>query len=384
VDSKQILVFLSVGINFCAHAAQIQQEIKEREEKTCAQQATQAPSTGKIKIAGTQDLLDIEKIESFTDKTFATLIKEQWSQCDPYLLARVVVFDKNGNEYPPQYYDAHAFIQDRLAGYPLNRRVNKLTLETTSLIMRYRRDDNPEKCLIDKFNPHNKQIDRVSVLYFEYDPQNQEDGFTLLFTEENLLRHDLLFPRPWLEANQNFTEPKYRILKAQAQLFLGELYLRGDGIPQNEKQALAYFERAASQTEHPLVRAQAQEALGRMYFRGLGVPQDFVRARGYFELAIPHTQDQQTYLDLGEIYYHGRGVEKNYEKALSYFQQATWSQEDPGARAQAELYLGTIYLNVKHDYKKAEQYLQQVIRNKFNQEAKAEAQKLLKELAAKI
>ncbi len=55
-----------------------------------------------------------------------------------------------------------------------------------------------------------------------------------------------------------------------AQLYLGEIYLRGKGVDRDFKKALEWLAKAA-QAGHP----EAQGVLGGLYAVGLGVPQDF-------------------------------------------------------------------------------------------------------------
>ncbi|MDN3630395.1 tetratricopeptide repeat protein [Vibrio lentus] len=56
---------------------------------------------------------------------------------------------------------------------------------------------------------------------------------------------------------------------AYNQDYLGYLYTKGIGVPQNDKQAAYWFRKAAEQGN-----ASAQTNLGVMYFKGQGVLQD--------------------------------------------------------------------------------------------------------------
>jgi TPR repeat protein len=67
---------------------------------------------------------------------------------------------------------------------------------------------------------------------------------------------------------------------ARAQLALGTMYARGDGVPKDAKEAVVWVRKAADQR-----LAQAQFSLGGMYARGEGVPQDKVLAYMWFNLA---------------------------------------------------------------------------------------------------
>ncbi len=68
---------------------------------------------------------------------------------------------------------------------------------------------------------------------------------------------------------------------AQAQIKLGWMYEKGQGVPQNDQEAVKWYRKAAQQGN-----AEAQSSLGAMYFEGKGVPQDNVRAYIWFDLAV--------------------------------------------------------------------------------------------------
>src|SRR6059036_188545 len=70
---------------------------------------------------------------------------------------------------------------------------------------------------------------------------------------------------------QSFVESKKRADSgdADAQVNLGQLYAKGEGVPQDFPQARQWYQKAATQGN-----AQAQVNLGEMY-RSEGVPQDY-------------------------------------------------------------------------------------------------------------
>ena len=72
---------------------------------------------------------------------------------------------------------------------------------------------------------------------------------------------------------------------ARAQTYLGVMYLRGQGVPQNFAVA-AYWLQLASSAGVPT----AQYFFGLMYDKGQGVPQDFVRAQAWLNLAVAHAE----------------------------------------------------------------------------------------------
>ena len=67
---------------------------------------------------------------------------------------------------------------------------------------------------------------------------------------------------------------------ADAQFTLGEFYTAGEGVPQDDAEAVAWYHLAAQQGH-----AEAQFNLGVMYDNGKGVPQDDVEARRWYNLA---------------------------------------------------------------------------------------------------
>ncbi len=67
---------------------------------------------------------------------------------------------------------------------------------------------------------------------------------------------------------------------ADAQHYLGAMYSKGRGVPQDDAEALRWYRRAAVQGN-----ASAQFNLGVMYRKGQGVPQDDVQAHLWVNLA---------------------------------------------------------------------------------------------------
>ena len=67
---------------------------------------------------------------------------------------------------------------------------------------------------------------------------------------------------------------------AYVQYNLGQMYRRGQGVPQNYKTATKLYRLAAEQGN-----ASAQSNLGSMYNNGQGVLQDYVRAHMWFNIA---------------------------------------------------------------------------------------------------
>lgn len=60
---------------------------------------------------------------------------------------------------------------------------------------------------------------------------------------------------------------------ALAQIWLGDMYLRGEGVEQSDDKALLWYNKSAEKDER-----LAFYKLGLMYFNGWGVEQDYSRA----------------------------------------------------------------------------------------------------------
>ena len=87
-------------------------------------------------------------------------------------------------------------------------------------------------------------------------------------------------------------------------------YVRqGQGVPQDEAEAVKWFRLAADQGDAP-----AQLNLGTIYANGEGVPQDYPEALKRYRLAadqgLPYAQ-----FNLGNMYNDGRGVPQDYVRA---------------------------------------------------------------------
>ena len=67
---------------------------------------------------------------------------------------------------------------------------------------------------------------------------------------------------------------------------LGNLYYKGQGVPQDDAQAATWFRKAAEQGD-----AGAQYNLGGLYFWGRGVPQDYAEAYFWLDVAVAGNLD---------------------------------------------------------------------------------------------
>ena len=155
-----------------------------------------------------------------------------------------------------------------------------------------------------------------------------------------------------------------------AQTLLGVMYALGQGVPQDNVEAVKWYRKAAEQGV-----ATAQNQLGDMYFRGRGVTKNSVESAKWYRKAAEQGHAQAQYnlgwwyragrpLDpveavkwfrkaaeqghadatnmLGNLYYWGDGVPKNYEESAKWYRKAA---EQGFARGQ--LNLSKAYLQAK-------------------------------------
>ena len=132
---------------------------------------------------------------------------------------------------------------------------------------------------------------------------------------------------------------------APAQNNLGFMYSTGEGVPQDDKEAAKWYRKAAEQGH-----AKAQSNLGGKYARGEGVPQDDKEAAKWYRKAAEqgHAPAQNK---LGFMYSRGEGVPENNQEAVKWYRKAAEQGDAPG-----QLGLGLMYLSgegVPKDYVKA-------------------------------
>jgi TPR repeat protein len=118
---------------------------------------------------------------------------------------------------------------------------------------------------------------------------------------------------------------------APAQYSLGVMYRNGRGVPQNDAEAVKWYRKAADQGD-----ANAQYNLAWMYDGGDGVPQDYAEAVKWYRKAADQGAADTQY-NLGQMYRNGRGVPQNDAKAMKWYRK---SAEQGYADAQYNLGLG--------------------------------------------
>lgn len=129
---------------------------------------------------------------------------------------------------------------------------------------------------------------------------------------------------------------------AMAQVNLGLMYSKGQGVQQNHFEATKWFRLAANQGN-----AKGQCALGSNYARGEGVPQDYAEAVKWLRRAA-NQGDAMAQSNLGIMYVAGQGVTPNYVEAAKW-----WRLAANRGYAKAQFKLGLAYgsgLGVPQNY----------------------------------
>ena len=117
-----------------------------------------------------------------------------------------------------------------------------------------------------------------------------------------------------------------------SQFNLGVMYDTGEGVTEDDAEAVKWYRKAAEQGD-----AEAQYALGVMYGNGKGVAEDYAEALKWYRMAAEQGQAKAQF-SLGVMYAKGEGVLKNAAAAVKWFRMAA---EQGYARAQ--YFLGWMY-----------------------------------------
>ncbi len=103
---------------------------------------------------------------------------------------------------------------------------------------------------------------------------------------------------------------------AAAQRNIGQMYRLGQGVAQNDAEAVKWYRKAA---EQGLSRAQAN--LGMMYLLGRGTKQDYTEAARWFARAAAQGHVISMY-NLGQLYEQGLGVKRDLGRAIGWYNLA--------------------------------------------------------------
>ena len=136
---------------------------------------------------------------------------------------------------------------------------------------------------------------------------------------------------------------------AYAQLELGDLYFSGEGVPEDDTEAVKWYRKAAEQG-----LAKAQTMLGMMYYWGKGLSQDYAKAAKWYRKAAEQDYSDAQF-NLGVMYEKGKGVLRLHDEAVKWYRRAA---EQGDVRAQHNL--GMMYKmgdGVPQDYVMAYMWL---------------------------
>jgi len=100
---------------------------------------------------------------------------------------------------------------------------------------------------------------------------------------------------------------------AAAKRRLGFMYYHGEGVPQDDKRAVALFEQAAEAGD-----IESAANLGKMYEYGMSVVQDDARAAQWYRKAA-ELGDPTSQFNASIMYYKGRGVERDVVEAAKWW-----------------------------------------------------------------
>lgn len=100
--------------------------------------------------------------------------------------------------------------------------------------------------------------------------------------------------------------------QASAQAAVGQMYLNGEGVPQDAAQAAIWLEKAAEGGN-----ARARYQIGNMYAAGMGVPADDMKA-SYYLIKAANQNMAVAQLAMAQRFYHGQGVPKDMVQSFLY------------------------------------------------------------------
>ncbi|MBP1151501.1 tetratricopeptide repeat protein [Methylocaldum sp.] len=117
----------------------------------------------------------------------------------------------------------------------------------------------------------------------------------------------------------------------EAQVNLGNLYMKGLGVPLDYVEARHWYEQAARQGD-----TTAESKLGVLYFYGLGAPIDMGEAARWFSKAAEQG-DASAQAVLGSLYASGNGIDKDNAQAYFWYTLAAEQGNQNAADAKDSL-----------------------------------------------
>lgn len=161
---------------------------------------------------------------------------------------------------------------------------------------------------------------------------------------------DFFDQKKYPEALEMFKTAYNKIGYEDAAFYIAKMYFEGLGTAKNPKEAIFWFRKVAEQPvdlskPHPFdpkdpeymnARAEATMTLAKIYLTGYGVPRDHKEALKWFEKAasigfIPASKI------VGDIYYYGNGVPKDLNKAFKNYSEAAKFGYAPAQYAVAQI-----------------------------------------------
>ena len=186
----------------------------------------------------------------------------------------------------------------------------------------------------------------IASLLSKKPTQLREKDNAITLSAEELFKkgYDFYRKEQYIEAFSYFKKSAEQRL-AKAQFNLGLMYDEGQGVDQDNKQAVYWYRKAAEQGH-----ARAQNNLGLMYGKGQGVNQDNKQAVYWYRKAAEQGLAEAQF-NLGSMYEKGQGVERDNKQAVYWHRKAA---EQGYARAQCNLGLMYKYSQgVERDSKQA-------------------------------
>ncbi len=113
----------------------------------------------------------------------------------------------------------------------------------------------------------------------------------------------------------------------EAQFYLGVMYAKGRGVPQDFQKAIHWYRLAAEQGF-----PKAMSNLGGMYSKGYGVAKDYAQAIHWYEEAAEQQLPEAQY-NLGVMYKEGHGTARDLVQAHMWFNLAASQGHREGYRA---------------------------------------------------
>ena len=142
--------------------------------------------------------------------------------------------------------------------------------------------------------------------------------------QSQIIQLQQLYKQKDLKAMLAIIHPLAEQGDASAQLLLGSMYEKGEGVKQDGFEATKWYRKAAKQGH-----AGAQASLGSAYVAGRGVRKDYTEAVKWFKKAAENgSADGQ--LKLGLMYFSGQGIQEDRTLAKEWLGKACNNGEQTG------------------------------------------------------